>query len=84
MATGVVGALAGFVSETAAAHLNNLAALVTRAMTGVSRAVADLGWANFEVEEWGLGACAAWYASLLLTRAWICYNSRTKQNELGW
>ena len=84
VATGVVGALAGFVSETAAAHFNNLAALVTRAMTGVSRAVAGLGWANFEVEEWGFGACAAWYASLLLTRAWICYNSRTKQNELGW
>lgn len=84
VATGVVGALAGFVSETAAAHFNNLAALVTKAMTGVSRAVAGLGWANFEVENWGLGACAAWYASLLLTRAWICYNSRTKQNELGW
>ena len=84
VATGVVGALAGFVSETAAAHLNNLAALVTRAMTGVSRAVADLGWANFEVEGWGLGTCAAWYSALLLTRAWICYNSHTKQNELGW
>ena len=65
-------------------HSGGLAALVTKAMTGVSRAVADLGWADFEVEGWGLGTCAAWYSALLLTRAWICYNSHTKQNELGW
>ena len=64
VAAGVLGALAGFVSETAAAHFNNLAALLTRAMTGMARAVAGFDWANFEVEGWGLGASAAWYAAL--------------------
>ena len=47
-------------------------------------AVKVIDSANFEVEPWGLGACAVWYSALLLTRAWICYNSHTKQNELGW
>lgn len=61
---GIFGALLGFVSETAAAHLNNLAALVTQAMAGVARAIAGSGWASFEVEPWGTSACAAWYAAL--------------------
>lgn len=81
VATGVVGALAGFVSETAAAHLNNLAALATTAMTGLSRVVAGFGWTSFEVDGWGLGASAAWYAALLLARAWICYNSRIGEGQ---
>lgn len=79
VATGVVGALAGFVSETAAAHLNNLAALVTKAMTGVSRAVADLGWADFEVDGWGLCASAAWYAALAATLLFLKKKLRKHQ-----
>ena len=65
VAVGVLGALLGFVSETAAAHLNNLAALVTQTMSGVAQAVSASGWASFEVEPWGAAVCAAWYAALV-------------------
>ena len=46
-------------TQTAAAHFNNLTALLTRAMTGMARAVAGFDWADFEVEGWGLGAVDA-------------------------
>lgn len=64
--SGALGMLAGFVSETAAAHLNNLAALGSSAMAGVSAVVAKLPFADFEVEAWPISMCAAWYAALLL------------------
>lgn len=79
VAAGVLGALAGFVSETVAAHLNNLAALLTRAMTGMARAVAGFDWANFEVEGWGLGASAAWYAALAATLLFLKKKLRKHQ-----
>lgn len=63
---GALGMLAGFVSEAAAAHLNNLAALGSSAMAGVSAAVAKLPFADFEVEAWPISMCAAWYAAMLL------------------
>lgn len=79
VAAGVLGALAGFVSETAAAHFNNLTALLTRAMTGMARAVAGFDWANFEVEGWGLGASAAWYAALASALLFLKKKLRERQ-----
>ena len=63
---GVAGVLASFVSWTLAAHLNNLSALCTHAMIGVSEAVSRLEWSNFEVGQWTLLQCAEWYALFAL------------------
>lgn len=71
VAAGVCGVLTSFVSERLAAHVNNLAALVTRVMVGVSRLVAGLPLANLEVEPWSYGACFAWYAGLAAAMALV-------------
>ena len=62
---GALGMLAGLFSDCAAAHLNNLAALITSAMTGISEAVASLPFSDLTVPRWSISACAAWYAALL-------------------
>lgn len=62
---GILGVGASFVSETLAAHLNNLAALLIRTMVGVSRAVAALPGANFEIRKWNALECALWYAAFV-------------------
>ena len=63
--TGAVGLLASFASEGLAAHLNNASALFTRAMVGVSSAVARLPGANIETGKWPVWLCLVWYAALL-------------------
>ena len=63
--SGALGLAASFASATAAAHLNNLSALFTKAMVGVSSAVARLPGANCETGAWPTWACAIWYAALL-------------------
>ena len=60
---GVLGVLTSFVSPTAAAHVNNAAALFTRALRGLSHAVATVPGASIEVEPWTFAACSAWYAA---------------------
>lgn len=67
VASGVLGILASFVSETLAAHINNLSALFTDLMVGISHAVAHLPGANFEVRPWNLWTCFAWYAVIVLS-----------------
>ena len=63
---GALGLLASFVSETLAAHLNNLSALFTQAMVVLSAGVAGLPGANVEVPRWSVPTCAAWYAACAL------------------
>lgn len=63
--SGALGLMASFVSEGLAAHLNNVSALFSRAMAGVSAAVARLPGANLETGCWPVWACLAWYAALL-------------------
>lgn len=63
-AAGAAGWAASFVSGTVAAHVNNLAALATGAMTGLSRLAASVDGASVEVEPWSWRACAMWYAAL--------------------
>lgn len=67
---GALGAAASYVSTTVAAHLNNAAALFTKAMVGVSWAVSRLPLSHFASGEWTLWDCAAWYAALCLS-AWL-------------
>ena len=64
--TALLGVLSSFVSVRLAAHVNNFAALVTEGMSDLSRLVASLPCANFEVEPWPLSLCAAWYAAIAL------------------
>lgn len=76
VAAGVVGVAASFVSETLAAHVNNFAALATRLMVGVSKAVASVPGANFEVAPWSPWQCLGWYLALGLA-AWLWRRSRS-------
>ena len=66
---GALGVAASYVSATIAAHLNNLAALFTEAMVGVSWAVSRLPLSHFNA-DWTLLDCAAWYVVLGLS-AWL-------------
>ena len=72
--SGAVGLVAGFVSTTLAAHLNNFAALFTRAMVFVADGVSRLPGASVETGRWPISVCAAWYALMLaavaLALAW--------------
>lgn len=64
--TGAIGVIVSFVSETAAAHFNNLSALCTKAMVGVSEFVSRLPGSSFAVPRWTLLQCAEWYALIAL------------------
>jgi len=75
---GVVGLLASFVSETLAAHLNNLSALFTAAMVEISRAVANLPGANLNVPPWSISCCLAYYLALLMA-GWLYVRIRTRK-----
>lgn len=76
--SGATGVIVSFVSETAAAHLNNLSALCTRMMVAVSEVVSRLPGSNFEVPCWTLLQCVEWYALLALV-AWLVFLRRTRK-----
>ena len=59
---GALGAAASFVSQTLAEHLNNAAALCTKAMYGMAWAVSRIPFADVAVENWSVADCLAWYA----------------------
>ena len=64
--SGAVGVVVSFVSETAAAHCNNLSALCTKGMVGISELVSRLPGSNFEVPRWTFLQCAEWYVMIVL------------------
>lgn len=64
--SGLTGVLVSYVSTALAVHVNNLAALITWAMVGVSEVVSRLPGANFEVESWTMLQCAEWYVMIVL------------------
>lgn len=67
VAAGAAGVLLSYLSETLAAHLNNLSALATDFMVLAATLVAKLPFANFEMEKWGVLECVEWYAALVLS-----------------
>jgi len=69
--TGALGLLASFVSDVLAAHVNNLAALFTEAMVGLSWAVAQIPGSSGTLVPWTLATCLAWYAGIILLYVWI-------------
>jgi len=68
--TSALGMVASFISEGLATHVNNLAALFTRAMTGISWAVARIPGSDMEIVPWSIGQCALWYAGVILVFLW--------------
>lgn len=63
---GFLGAVVGFVCPWAASHLNNGAALVIKAMAGISWMTSALPYSNLEVAPWSLWMCAGWYVGVVL------------------
>jgi ComEC/Rec2-related protein len=64
---GLLGAAISHVSSTLAAHFNFAAALVAKAMVGVSWAVAHIPGATVQTSPWTLWDCVAWYSVLGLS-----------------
>ena len=70
---GVIGTLASFVSETLAAHLNNLSALFTVIMVEISRGIASLPGACLTVPRWSISCCLAYYLAIGLAGWLVCH-----------
>lgn len=68
--TSALGVAASFVSDWVATYVNNLAALFTRAMVGVSWAVARIPGTDVEIVPWTIGQCALWYLGVILVFLW--------------
>jgi len=66
---GALGAAASYVSDTLATHLNGCAALATGFMSGISRLVASLPFADMKIASWSFFSCCAWYAALAVAFA---------------
>ncbi len=80
---GLAGVLASFASERLAEHVNNFAALCTRAMADLSSLAADLPFASFEIAPWSPGMCAAWYAACVLA-LWLARARERRRETRGW
>lgn len=80
VSAGALGVMASCVSEKLGAHLNNLSALMTSAMAGISRAVASLPMASFETSPWHPAVCVAWYVSLFAGLVFLRRGSRSRHD----
>ncbi len=63
---GAIGLLSSYLSESLAAHLNNLTALCIHAMVYLAEAVSLLPFSNFETGAWSFVTCIEWYVFLAL------------------
>lgn len=63
---GSLGLMASYFSEPLAVHLNNLSALATGSLAGLSRFVASQGWSSRPVRPWSIPECIAWYVAMVL------------------
>jgi competence protein ComEC len=59
---GAAGVITSFVSDTLAAHLNNLSALVASAMSRLSHMIAAIPGSSWKIRSWSAAECALWYA----------------------
>jgi ComEC/Rec2-related protein len=72
---GFLGVVFSSVSDFLSAHFNNIAALSTKLMAGVSYAVLSLPYASFETFRWHPLFCVLWYFLLL---AFLLYFGRRR------
>ena len=68
-----LGILSSFISATLAGHINNAAALFTRAMVGISWAVSHLPGSNFETSRWSVATCLIYYTLFLVLPAFLIF-----------
>ena len=61
-----VGLVLGCASESVAALANRLAGACTQAMLDISERVAGLPWSTFQVHQWTMLECLAWYGACTL------------------
>lgn len=76
---GTAGALASYLWRPLAVHLNNLSALMTDSMVGLSEAVARLPCSNFEIVPWRPLQCLGWYVAFALF-LYLAYRVRLRRN----
>ena len=62
-----LGAILSYASPMLASHFNFAAALVSKAMVGISWAVSRIPGLCIETAPWTLWECAAWYSVLGLS-----------------
>ena len=80
--SGAFGVLASYVSETLAAHINNLSALGIKSMVLVAECVSRLPGANFETGTWSLLTCIEWYVALALI-GFLIWKVTERRRALG-
>lgn len=80
--SGAFGVLASYVSETLAAHVNNLSALGIKSMVLVAEGVSRLPGANFETGTWSLLTCIEWYVALALI-GFLIWKVTERRRALG-
>ncbi len=80
--TSALGILASFISTTLAAHINNLAALFTRAMVAISWSVSHTPGSNFETTKWTPTTCLIYYALFLAIPALLIFLRRRHRRVL--
>lgn len=64
--SGAIGVMSSYVSLTAASHLNNLAALASQGMAGISAAVSSLPFSCVKIPAWSIVDCSLWYLWMAL------------------
>lgn len=79
--TGVLGAAVSFVSETVAAHINNLAALFTEVMYAVSHITVSLTGGSILTDPWSIWECFICYVGVAAP-FFLAYLHQTKKRIL--
>ena len=80
--TSALGILTSFISTTLAAHINNAAALFTRAMVAISWSVSHTPGSNFETTKWTFSTCLIYYTLFLALPALLLYLRRHRRRVL--
>lgn len=80
VSAGAIGVIASAFSDNLSSHFNNIAALSTDAMRGISKGISSIPYASFKTAAWHPAVCAAWYA--LLFSSLTCL-SRKRSSAAG-
>lgn len=76
VSVGALGVMASYISQKIGAHLNNLSALTTSAMSLLSSAVSSLPMSSYKTLPWNPLVCAIWYFALFALLAYLARKKR--------
>jgi hypothetical protein len=76
VSVGALGVMASYISQKIGAHLNNLSALTTSAMSLLSSAVSSLPMSSYKTLPWNPLVCAIWYFALFALLAYLAQKKR--------